>query len=179
VCVFGIFESAHHNCSHAQYMYTEYGGRQSEWRCLLYSSGTILICFTMLQVMFPMRGSISNKQDVSSSRSSISTADSPANSKLLALQEKCYHELIDVCRCVADSLGVNSSSIMNVQVKSLIHSVLSWFLPMQSVYNWIFLFIRKDRLMLSYACKCLCVCSPVTFESDDGILWNVAQRTCH
>lgn len=81
--------------------------------------------FTMLQVMFPMRGSISNKQDVSSSRRSISTADSPANSKLLALQEKCYHELIDVCRCIADSLGVNSSSIMNVQVKSLIYSVLS------------------------------------------------------
>jgi len=79
----------------------------------------------MLQVMFPMRGSISNKQDVSSSRRSISTADSPANSKLLALQEKCYHELIDVCRCIADSLGVNSSSIMNVQVKSLIYSVLS------------------------------------------------------
>lgn len=180
VCVFGLFESAQHNCSHTQYMYKEYGGRQSEWRCLLYSSGTILICFTMLQVMFPMRGSISNKQDVSSSRSSISTADSPANSKLLALQEKCYHELIDVCRCIADSLGVNSSSIMNVQVKSLIHFVVSWFLPMQSLFIVeFFLFTRKDRFMLSYPCKCLCVCSSVTFESDDGILLNVVQRACH
>jgi len=103
-------------------------------RGLLYLSWTILICFTMLQVMFPMRGSISNKQDISSSRSSISTADSPANSKLLALQEKCYHELMDVCRCIADSLGVNSSSIMNVQVKSLIQSAFSWFLPMQSLF---------------------------------------------
>jgi hypothetical protein len=73
--------------------------------------------------MFPMRGSTSNKQDISSGRSCVSTTDSPANSKLLALQEKCYHELIDVCRCIADSLGVNSSSIMNVQVKSLIHYV--------------------------------------------------------
>lgn len=134
LCVFGIFESAKHNCSHAQYIYTEYGGRQSEWRCQLYSSWTFLICCTMLQVMFPMRGSISNKQDTSSSRSSVSTADSPANSQLLRLQEKCYHELIDVCRCIADSLGVNSSSIMNVQVKSLLHSVLFWFLPMQCLF---------------------------------------------
>lgn len=134
VCVFGVFESAQHNCSHAQYMYIEYGGRQSEWKGLLYLSWTILVCFTMLQVMFPMRGSISNKQDISSSKSSISTADSPANSKLLVLQEKCYHELIDVCRCIADSLGVNSSSIMNVQVKNLIHSAFSWFLPMQSLF---------------------------------------------
>lgn len=129
VYVFRIFESAQHNCSHAQYMYTEYGGRQSEGAYYFHHEQ-----FWWLQVMFPMRGSVSNKQDINSNRGSISTADSPANSDLLALQEKCYHELIDVCRCIADSLGVNSSSIMNVQVKNLIHSVLSWFLPMQSLF---------------------------------------------
>jgi bloom syndrome protein len=71
----------------------------------------------MLQIMFPMRGSTSKKLDINSTRNSISATGSPANSELLALQEKCYHELIDVCRCIAYSLGVSSSSIMNVQVK--------------------------------------------------------------
>jgi bloom syndrome protein len=68
--------------------------------------------------MFPMRGSTSKKLDMNSNKNSVSATDSPANSELLALQEKCYHELIDVCRCIAYSLGVNSSSVMNVQVKS-------------------------------------------------------------
>ncbi|XP_021933104.1 Bloom syndrome protein homolog isoform X2 [Zootermopsis nevadensis] len=67
------------------------------------------------KIMFPMRGSTSKKQDINSTRSSISTTDSPANSELQALQERCYHELIDVCRCIAYSLGVSSASIMNVQ----------------------------------------------------------------
>jgi hypothetical protein len=116
------------------HVYRIWGWTVSEWRCLLFSSWTIFVCFTVLQVLFPMRGSTSNKQDISSGRSSVSTTDSPANSQLIALQEKCYHELIDVCRCIADSLGVNSSSIMNVQVKSVIHYILSWFLPVQSLF---------------------------------------------
>lgn len=142
-------------------IYAEYVGRQSEWRYLLFLSWTILICFTMLQVMFPMRGSISNKQDVSSGRSSISTADSPANSKLLVLQEKCYHELIDVCRCIADSLGVNSSSIMNVQVKSLIHSVLSWFLPMQYLFIAEFSYLKGKTHLCYHIHVYVCVSAPL------------------
>ncbi|KAJ9574593.1 hypothetical protein L9F63_008220, partial [Diploptera punctata] len=34
------------------------------------------------------------------------------------------HELIDVCRCIADSLGVNSSSIMNVQAIRAMSQIL-------------------------------------------------------
>ncbi|XP_023724702.1 Bloom syndrome protein homolog isoform X2 [Cryptotermes secundus] len=67
------------------------------------------------KIMFPMRGSTSKKLDINSTRNSISATGSRDNSELLALQEKCYHELIDVCRCIAYSLGVSSSSIMNVQ----------------------------------------------------------------
>lgn len=131
-----------------------------EWRCLLFSSWKIFVWFTTLQVMFPMRGSTSNKQDISSGRSSVSTTDSPANSKLIALQEKCYHELIDVCRCIADSLGVNSSSIMNVQVRTLIHYVLSWLLPIQSVYSWLFLFIRKTDWCYHHIHVYVCMSAP-------------------
>jgi hypothetical protein len=77
------------------------------------------------QITFPMRGSTSKKQDINSTRSSVSTADTHANSELQALQERCYHEIIDVCRCIAYSLGVSSASIMNVQVKSLIFTTIS------------------------------------------------------
>ncbi|PSN41142.1 hypothetical protein C0J52_05200 [Blattella germanica] len=65
------------------------------------------------KIKFPMRGSTSKNQDVSSSKSS-SKDDNATNPEVLALHERCYHELIDVCRCIADSLGVSSSSIMNV-----------------------------------------------------------------
>ena len=71
--------------------------------------------------MFPMRGSTSKSQDVANSRASGSTKINSDIPEIQALQERCYHELIDVCRCIADSLGVNSSSIMNVQVYIIMH----------------------------------------------------------
>lgn len=66
------------------------------------------------KIMFPMRGSATKSLDVNT-RASSSTKSSSDIPEIRALQERCYHELIDVCRCIADSLGVNSSSIMNVQ----------------------------------------------------------------
>ncbi|KAJ9597117.1 hypothetical protein L9F63_026994, partial [Diploptera punctata] len=76
------------------------------------------------KIMFPMRGSTSKAQDMGISKASSSAKSSSDIPEVQALHEVCYHELIDVCRCIADSLGVNSSSIMNVQAIRAMSQIL-------------------------------------------------------
>ncbi|XP_069695186.1 recQ-like DNA helicase Blm isoform X2 [Periplaneta americana] len=67
------------------------------------------------KIMFPMRGSTSNNQQTNATKTSESMTDGSMNAELRELQDRCYHELMDICSMLADALGVSSASIMNVQ----------------------------------------------------------------
>ncbi|XP_063216247.1 recQ-like DNA helicase BLM isoform X3 [Bacillus rossius redtenbacheri] len=64
------------------------------------------------KINFPMRGSAKHRQEVVSSNQ---LANNPFTQQLQELQEKCYGQLMDVCRGIADTLGISTHSVMNVQ----------------------------------------------------------------
>lgn len=63
--------------------------------------------------MLPMKAAI-NKEASTSFDDGVGR--SAISRELKQLQEKCYSDLMDVCRALADSLCVSTASIMNVQV---------------------------------------------------------------
>nr|CAD7576275.1 unnamed protein product [Timema californicum] len=67
-----------------------------------------------VKVMFPMRGKSATNQDTNASKPSLSSSN-PFAQQLQELQDRCYSELMDVCRAIADTLGVSAHSVMNVQ----------------------------------------------------------------
>nr|CAD7437741.1 unnamed protein product [Timema bartmani] len=67
-----------------------------------------------VKVMFPMRGKSATNQDANTSKPSLSS-NNPFAQQLQELQDRCYSELMDVCRAIADTLGVSAHSVMNVQ----------------------------------------------------------------
>nr|CAD7429313.1 unnamed protein product [Timema monikensis] len=67
-----------------------------------------------VKVMFPMRGKSATNQDANTSKPSLSSSN-PFAQQLQELQDRCYSELMDVCRAIADTLGVSAHSVMNVQ----------------------------------------------------------------
>ncbi|XP_049765144.1 Bloom syndrome protein homolog isoform X1 [Schistocerca cancellata] len=64
-----------------------------------------------VKLTMAMKGSSAAKDTTAST----AVTDSPAAKELKLLEERCYSDLMDMCNAIADSLGVSSASIMNVQ----------------------------------------------------------------
>lgn len=65
-----------------------------------------------VKLTMAMKGSSTSAKD---STDTTTVTDSPAAKELKLLEERCYSDLMDMCNALADSLGVSSASIMNVQ----------------------------------------------------------------
>jgi len=46
----------------------------------------------------------------------INVKDNTINPMLEEIKEKCYNNLMDICRGLAESLGINTNAVMTVQV---------------------------------------------------------------
>ncbi|KAG8222765.1 hypothetical protein J437_LFUL007832 [Ladona fulva] len=75
------------------------------------------------RMLFSMKSSATGKE--TNRKNSLGGAGTPeVSDELLALQESCYEELKTVVRCFAESLGVNSVSIMNVQALKAMSQIM-------------------------------------------------------
>lgn len=48
-------------------------------------------------------------------------SSSPVNPVIKEIQDKCYENLMDVCRGIAASLNVNTNAVMTIQVSYCMH----------------------------------------------------------
>jgi bloom syndrome protein len=59
---------------------------------------------------------LSSKNNTVADQTSSSKKEPAINPMLKEIQEKCYENLMDVCRGLAASLEINTSAVMTVQV---------------------------------------------------------------
>lgn len=73
----------------------------------------LIIRRAYLQIMFPMMGtSAKNKLSIDGTNNE-SKYD---NEEIIQIQDRCYEDLMDLCRTMAESLNIKANSIMTIQV---------------------------------------------------------------
>ncbi|XP_077290557.1 recQ-like DNA helicase Blm [Arctopsyche grandis] len=66
-----------------------------------------------VKILFPMKSEKKSLNSVTSG--TVKSTDSPANAELKIIQEKCYNELLEICRQIAHVKNISIASVMNLQ----------------------------------------------------------------